>query len=40
MGSTLLVLRTLLADQLDAETPTSGSDPSLELLNTLSLIHI
>jgi hypothetical protein len=34
MGSTLLVLRTLLADQLDAETPTSGSDPSLELLNT------
>ena|SRR3990167_5526220 len=34
MGSTLSTLRQLLADQIDADTVTAGSDPSTTLLNT------
>ena len=34
MGSALSTLRSRLAEQLDAGTVTSGSDPSTELLNT------
>ena len=34
MGSSLSTIRQLLADQIDADTVTDGSDPSKTLLNT------